>query len=1176
MRARPFNILLRALVHASLVLLLLPACALSQEKNAAPSIPLGIQIVEVTRSMADSAISLANQFIAAGSDTVWLDSTTVLRRGVDYSIGYRFGTLKVRREVVDSLLGHGKEPHRIFITYRYFPFRFRDEYAHRRLTVLPDSTGKDTIRVAKASSSFSVEDIFGPNLQKSGSIVRGFTVGSNRDLSLNSGLRMQLSGKIASNIEIAAALTDENTPIQPEGTTQTLQEFDNVFVEIRSTDVAATLGDFSLNMPATEFARLSRKLQGARGTADYRLGFSNGSVMIAGAVTRGKFNTNQFNGIEGVQGPYLLVGRNGERDIVIVAGTEKVYINGELRTRGETNDYTIDYSASEITFTPRRLITSVSRITVDFEYTDRQYSRSLMAAQTVSNFFNNRARFTFTYLREADDPDAPIDLLLTDSAKAALRYAGADKNKAFVSGVTRVDSNGLYMLVDSVLSDGGHVQFFRYAPGDPNALYNVSFSRVGFGAGSYIRLQAGVFEYRGSGGGDYAPLRYLPLPQEQQVMDLALDVAPVKDMKISGEFAQSTFDPNRFSITNVTRSGKALKFSGAYAPRDVKLFGMDIGGFDLALHERFTNRDFTPLDRTNDIEFTRKWAIDSLLGGDEEIQEASLKYLPSKDLTIGGGYGKITRGGVFRSVRNEGEVTLRGDGLPTAQYFIEDIRSKDLLADNASSWLRQHGTIEQTFWKITPRLFYEGENRDISSLATSAAKPGSFSYDMFGGGLGIKGVGRFSASAEFSSRSDRVYTGGAVVPESHSFTQTYTGNVADWNTFTTVLDVTLRQKTFSPQLRDLGNSDIQTVLVRSQSRYAPFSRALDADLLYEVSTERSSQLQRIYVRVTQGTGNYRYLGDLNNNGVADESEFILTRFDGDYVAVTVATDQLVPIIDLKTGLRLRFTPARLFTKPSGGFEKFLSILSGETYMRIDEKSTDRNLQEIYLLHFSHFQNDTTTITGLRLFTQDVFFFEGQQAFSVRLRYSEQEGLNNFSGVAEKSYTRERSLRLRWQLVNEISNQVDFVNRIDRLTSAPVSPRARDIVSNGLTFDLSYRPRQEIEFGFKVEVARGTDELPVPAVTADLNSQSVRFVYAFQGAGQTRVEVGRDEIVMPRAPLTFPFELTGGRVVGKTWVWHAAFDYRITSFLQASMNYDGRVEQGGGPVHTARAEVRAFF
>jgi hypothetical protein len=84
------------------------------------------------------------------------------------------------------------------------------------------------------------------------------------------------------------------------------------------------------------------------------------------------------------------------------------------------------------------------------------------------------------------------------------------------------------------------------------------------------------------------------------------------------------------------------------------------------------------------------------------------------------------------------------------------------------------------------------------------------------------------------------------------------------------------------------------------------------------------------------------------------------------------------------------------------------------------------------------------------------------------------------------------------------------------------------------------------------------------------------VYAFQGAGQTRVEFGRDEILMPRAPQTFPYELTGGRVVGKTWIWRLAFDYRITSFLQASMNYDGRIEQGGTPVHTARAEVRAFF
>jgi hypothetical protein len=48
------------------------------------------------------------------------------------------------------------------------------------------------------------------------------------------------------------------------------------------------------------------------------------------------------------------------------------------------------------------------------------------------------------------------------------------------------------------------------------------------------------------------------------------------------------------------------------------------------------------------------------------------------------------------------------------------------------------------------------------------------------------------------------------------------------------------------------------------------------------------------------------------------------------------------------------------------------------------------------------------------------------------------------------------------------------------------------------------------------------------------------------------------------------------VPGKTWLWRAALDYRLTNFVQASLNYDGRSEGGRPPVHTGRAEVRAFF
>jgi hypothetical protein len=185
-------------------------------------------------------------------------------------------------------------------------------------------------------------------------------------------------------------------------------------------------------------------------------------------------------------------------------------------------------------------------------------------------------------------------------------------------------------------------------------------------------------------------------------------------------------------------------------------------------------------------------------------------------------------------------------------------------------------------------------------------------------------------------------------------------------------------------------------------------------------------------------------------------------------------------------------------------------------------------------------------------------------------------MNNFSGGIERNYLRERSIRLRWQFVKEISNQIDYINRVDRVSSAVASNRLRDILSDLVTFDLSYRPEQNVELGLKFEVGTSTDRYILPSLDADLNTQSIRLVYAFQGAGQARAEVSREEILLARNLDTFPFELTGGRVPGKTWLWRAGFDYRVTDFIQSTVSYDGRTEGGRAPVHTGRAEVRAFF
>jgi hypothetical protein len=1146
----------------------------AQETSGAVS---GRIVIPFLPSLADSAKRLPHQFIVERSDTVWLDSTILLSRGKDYVLDTRAGVLRLDSSFVRSHLRPGEKQGALTIIYHYLPLTFRDSYFLRRLKVLHDTTSRrDSVKIERPFASYTVEDFFGPNLQKSGSLVRGFTIGSNRDLTLNSGLRLQFSGKLSSDLEVAASLTDENTPLQPEGTTQTLQEFDKVFVELRGKNVAGTLGDYVLDIQGTEFGRVNRKLQGARVTADARTDDVSGVVTVAGAITRGKFNSMQFNGLEGVQGPYRLAGRNGERAIIVIGGTEKVFINGERQTRGETNDYTIDYSTGEVTFTTRRLITSASRITIDFEYTDRQFSRSLFASQVATGLTSERAKLTFSYFREADNPDAPIDFVLSDTARAILANAGGDRSKATLTGATRVDSNGFYVRVDTLLSSGAE-PIYRYSPGDPNARYNVSFSFVGAGRGDYVRQQVGVFVWQGKGSGDYLPIQFLPLPELQQLVDAALEVTPIDNLKIGGEFAHSASELNRLStLPGSARGGNAFTIRGTYAPSDIRIGGANLGALELSLKKRRTDERFQALDRTNEIEFNRKWGIDTVQDVREDLIETGMKYRPTKAITFGGNYGAIERGSGMKSNRWDASLVSTEQGLPLVEYFIERIRSDEARTNSSAAWLRHHGTASYALGPVTPRFRFEGENRSFRASADNEMLPGSFKFDDFGPGVMFTNLGKFSASIDFGWRNDWAWLSGAVIPQAYSFTQTYAARLSEWQDLSTTLDVALRRKNFTLEFQTAGNSNVRTVLVRSQTRYTPFQRGIETDLFYETATQQSSRLERVFVRVTQGSGTYRYLGDLNGNGLADDNEFAQTRFDGDYIPVSVPSDRLLPIIDLKGSIRFRVTPARFLSSTDGSLGRIISAISAETYARVDEKSTERDLKQIYLLHFSRFQNDSTTLTGSKLFSQDLLILDGNPAFSARLRYSERKGLNNFNGGIERNFGRERSVRLRFRLIPEIAQQFDYANKNDRVTADVPSTRLRDILSDELTFDFSYRPEQRFELGLKIGTSTSTDQLPAIPIQASLNTQGVRMIYAFEGAGQVRAEFSREEVLLSRALDVFPYELTGGRLRGKTWLWRAGLEYRLTSFLQANASYDGRSEGEGPVVHTARAEVRAFF
>jgi len=331
----------------------------------------------------------------------------------------------------------------------------------------------------------------------------------------------------------------------------------------------------------------------------------------------------------------------------------------------------------------------------------------------------------------------------------------------------------------------------------------------------------------------------------------------------------------------------------------------------------------------------------------------------------------------------------------------------------------------------------------------------------------------------------------------------------------------------------------------------------------------------VFVRVQPGEGNYRYLGDLNDNGIADEDEFIIDPFDGDYILINVPTSELFPVINLKTSTRWRINFDKIFKRKSF-WSTILKPVSTETLLRLEEYSKEEDFKNVLLLKSSALLNDSTTIRGSNIVQQDFFLFKNKPGFSFRFRYLQSNKLNQYNNGSEKGYFRERSIRFRFRMAKQITNQTDFINQTDNVVSDTDNNRTRLVTINRLVSDFSYRPIMNIEVGFKFTVGRSTDERYSQPTVLDNNSQLLRFTFSFATRGRLRLEAERSEVNDNGTENLIPYEMLRGNVIGMNYFWRLNLDYRIANNLQIAVNYTGRMLADSDIVHNMRAEARAFF
>ena len=1075
--------------------------------------------------------------------------------------------------------------------YRYWPLNlptviFEREMMRSDTTALEGDATTDARIVRRPLQQ---QDLFrDTQLQRSGSLRRGIVAGTNQDFSMESGLHFEVSGRITDDIEVSASLTDRSTPIQPDGTTQTLREFDQVYIRLKHEMGLLQMGDIDIRLDQSNFAVIDRRLQGVGLQADLN---RYGSYESSAAVVRGRYREMQFNGIDGVQGPYRLAGSDNQELIIVLAGSERVFINGERMTRGEENDYIVDYGLGEITFTSNRIITDHSRVTVDFQYLRDAYTRSVVAADAAyDHFLNDRLSFGASVIRESDNVNISTQLFLTDFEREVLEQAGNDPEKAVVSGADSVgfrrDADFLLYSKTDTLFDGRQFEIFKHIPGDSSGVFRVQFSRVADGSGDYRRVGRAangiLFEWAGPGMGNYMPQRRLEMPVEHSMVALRSRFNATRHLSVHAEWAGSHQDQNRLSnIQNEQNNDMGLIAGINLSPFEIRL-----GKVFFDLETRYEGKNFAYFDRVREVEFDRKWNLAHTGASEEKRLEGTAGWAPANHTQLNIGAGVIERTG-FQGTRGEVRLITQEEGLPHLDFRVERVESDDRYFGEKGNWWRHRGRVDYDIslptGSIRPEFEIEQEERLQKITDPDSLLASSFRFLEVGPGLYYHISDRLRAGSTIRFRQDYGVQAGELQQESIGITQQYVVDYRRGSLFHTRNTMGLRQRRFEEVFRiEQQRLDSRGVLIRSVTDYRPWNSFIDAQLLYDANTERRPLLQEAFIEAGPELGQYNWI-DLNNDGVQQVDEFFPEQSpnEGTFIKQLVPSEELFPVIALRTRLRMSMDPSRLIDPFDARYSSWLDFLSGirwHTVVDIREDNRTQQLQDIYLLRLHKFRDDSLTINGRWYMEQDIEFFRNNTR--RELRFTGDRMMSQSRQASGLEHRKSDNYQVRFG--GRITGRYRFLSSAKRLRNENLSEAfaSRNYSISGweLRPRLDVRWNRVLQSGAGVSLVWKRDSYPqepskVRGSVADVDARittgrNIRSVirierrnYNFSG--------------MPSSSLG-QFELTEGAGMGLSWAWSVQADYRISDFLRASLQYDGRTVSNREPIQTLRFTINAVF
>jgi hypothetical protein len=1117
-------------------------------------------------------------------DTVQLDSLSLVpgtiqinkqeyKEGIDFIIQYSESKLIWLNETTTTFK----------IIYRVFPISFSEQIRNKDPGWIHSSQFDEKnpfiihYTQKNASGFFETEGI-----EKSGNISRGVSFGNSQDVVLSSNLDLQLSGELSDGIMIKASITDNNIPIQPQGNTQQIEDFDKVYIELISGKTRLLAGDFETKSPDNYFMRFNKKAQGASFQNVYEFDNKKDSaalfVNVSAALSRGKTNRQEIVAVEGNLGPYKLKGSENETYIIILSGTEKVYIDGRLLTRGQENDYVIDYNTAEIIFTTKQIITKDSRIVVEFEYSDKNYSRSLLFANT--EYQTKKGSFYVNFFNEQDMKNQPVQQELDDDQKMLLGSIGDSLNQAIVWGVDSVDFTNdlvLYKMTDTI----GYDSVFVYSTNPDSAYYRLSFSFVGEGKGNYTpttsaangKVYTWIAPISGQAQGSYEPVVLLFTPKKTQMLTAGGNYKITKRLQTQFEFALSNNDINTFSTKDAgDNTGVAAKFDiQHHQPLGNKK--EDAWAINSTLSYEFVEKNFTPLQQYRNIEFNRDWNIgktkqkanEHIIGTEIKIQQKSKSY-------INYSFNYFNREDNYEANKNQLNAKLLNDKGTNLDINASIMQSENI--SHETFFLRQKVNLTQKFGGWTLGIKEEQEQNEFT-LTNDSLGANSFSFFQWDASVNYADTNQRNFSISYGQRKDQLPYNNKLI--NTTFAENITANISLFNNPNNRLNINATYRKLEILDTNIIDQVAENTLLGRVEQYFKLGKGLfTSSSFYEIGNGMEVKKEFTYVEVPAGQGVYAWT-DYNLNGVQELNEFDIAMFQdqANYIRVFTPTNEYVKTYTNQLREVINIQPAILWSNKEG-WRKFVARFSDRLVYRVEHKTISTDPAKSYNPFYNNIQ-DTSMLTINSNIRNTLYFNRTHPVFGLEFDYQKNYNkmlmVNGFENRTLEKY----STVLRWNITRKIMLNTEGIMGDKTNTSEYFSSKNYELSQYSVKPKISIQPGTTYRLSLSYMYSIKENKSSIDREKAEIHDIGLEFKWNMPEKGSIMTKANYIEIAYNAEENTsLAYEMLQGLKTGKNITWNISYQRSVGKNMQLSIMYDGRKAGDNKIIHLGSMQLRAYF